>query len=163
MCCLVAVKDNKPAYIGDFNRKELIPGYKKGDKPVVYTFTSMHFDDNLFGYIVLSDAIDLIWDCSLNHYMIQMNYNLEQYRKNCKLNEMNTALRNISNTDQLTGLNNRFGMEQNAVPILTYANEKKKKCAECYIVSLTVYIYAHAVTSWACCNVVACSINIDCI
>ena len=129
MCCLVAVKNDKPEYIGDFQRNELIPNYKKGDKPVVYTFTSMHFDDNLFGYIVLSDAIDLIYDTSLNHYMIQMNYNLEQYRKNCKLNEMNKALRNISNTDQLTGLNNRFGMEQNAVPILTNANEKKKKCA----------------------------------
>ena len=129
MCCLVAVKDGKSEYIGDFKRKELIPGYEKSDKPVVYTFTSMHFDENLFGYIVLSDAIDLIWDTSLNHYMIQMNYNLDQYRKNCKLNEMNKALRNISNTDQLTGLNNRFGMEQNAVPILTNANEKKKKCA----------------------------------
>ena len=129
MCCLIAVKDNKAEYAGDFKRKELIPNYQKGAKPVVYTFTSMHFDDNLFGYIVLSDAIDLIWDTSLNHYMIQINYNLEQYRKNCKLDEMNKALRNISNTDQLTGLNNRFGMEQNAVPILTYANEKKKKCA----------------------------------
>ena len=129
MCCLVAVKDGKPDYIGDFKRTELIPNYKKNDKPVVYTFTSMHFDDSLFGYVVLSDAIDLIWDTTLNHYMIQINYNLEQYRKNCKLDEMNKALRNISNTDQLTGLNNRFGMEQNAVPILTNANEKKKKCA----------------------------------
>ena len=129
MCCLVAVKDGKPEYIGDFKRKELIPNYKKEDKPVVYTFTSMHFDDNLFGYIVLSDALDLIWDTSLNHYMMQINYNLEQYRKNCKLDEMNKALRNISNTDQLTGLNNRFGMEQNAVPILRTANEKKKSCA----------------------------------
>ena len=42
---------------------------------------------------------------------------------------MNKALRNISNTDQLTGLNNRFGMEQNAVPILEAANKKNKKCA----------------------------------
>lgn len=129
MCCLVALKDNKASYVGDFERKELIPGYCKGETPLIYTFTSMHFDDNLFGYIVLSDAIDLIRDTTLNHYMIQMNYNLEQYRKNCKLDEMNKALRNISNTDQLTGLNNRFGMEQNAVPILTNANEKKKSCA----------------------------------
>ena len=129
MCCLVAVKDGKPEYVGDFSRKELIPGYQKAEKPVVYTCTSMHFDDNLFGYIVLSDAIDLIWDTSLNHYMMQINYNMDQYRKNCKLDEMNKALRNISNTDQLTGLNNRFGMEQNAVPILANANQKKKKCA----------------------------------
>ena len=129
MCCLVAAKKNQASYIGDFERRLLIPDYQKGGKPAVYTFTSMHFDDNLFGYIVLSDALDLIWDTSLNHYMIQMNYNLEQYRKNCKLEEMNKALRNISNTDQLTGLNNRFGMEQNAVPVLTNAHEKKRACA----------------------------------
>jgi diguanylate cyclase (GGDEF)-like protein len=129
MCCLVAVKDDKPEYLGDFERKKLIPDYQKSDKPVVYSFTSMHFDDNLFGYFVLSDAIVLILATSLNLYMIHKNYNLDQYRKNCKLDEMNKALRNISNTDQLTGLNNRFGMEQNAVPILTNANEKKKKCA----------------------------------
>ena len=129
MCCLVAVKGGEATYAGDFKRKELFPGYEKGDKPMVYTFTSMHYDDNLFGYIVLSDAIDLIQDTSLNHYMIQMNYNLEQYRRNCRFDEMNKALRNISNTDQLTGMNNRFGMEQNAVPVLIKAHEKGKKCA----------------------------------
>ena len=129
MCCLVAVKNGNAEYVGKFDRKELFPGYKKADKPMVYCFTSMHYDDNLFGYIVLSDAIDFIQDTSLNHYMIQMNYNIEQYRRNCKFEEMNKALRNISNTDQLTGLNNRFGMEQNAVPILENANQKKKKCA----------------------------------
>ena len=129
MCCLVAVENDKASYVGDFKRKELIPNYTKGDEPKVYTFTSMHFDDNLFGYIVLSDAIDHIRDTSLNHYMIQINYNIEQYRRNCRFEEMNKALRNISNTDQLTGLNNRFGMEQNAVPVLQHAHEKKKKCA----------------------------------
>ena len=129
MCCLVAVKDGKAAYKGDFKRSQLFPEYKKGDQPKVYTFTSMHYDDHLFGYIVLSDAIDLIKDTTLNHYMIQINYNLEQYRRNCRFDEMNKALRNISNTDQLTGLNNRFGMEANAVPVLKTAHEKNKKCA----------------------------------
>ena len=129
MCCLVAVKDDNASYVGNFKRKELFPGYSKGKKPKVYTFTSMHYDDNLFGYIVLTDAIDLIRDTSLNHYMIQINYNIEQYRRNCRFDEMNKALRNISNTDQLTGLNNRFGMEQNAFPILEEANKKKKHCA----------------------------------
>ena len=129
MCCLVAVENGSASYRGDFPRSELFPGYKKGDKPMVYTLTSMHFDDHLFGYIVLSDAIELIRDTSLNHYMMQMNYNIEQYRRNCRFDEMNRALRNISNTDQLTGLNNRFGMEQYAVPILENANKKKKKCA----------------------------------
>ncbi|MBP5601097.1 MAG: GGDEF domain-containing protein [Treponema sp.] len=129
MCCLVAVTKGEAEYVGSFERKDLFPGYKKADKPVVYCFTSLHYDDNLFGYIVLSDAISFIQDTSLNHYMIQMNYNIEQYRRNSRFEEMNKALRNISNTDQLTGLNNRFGMEQNAVPILKKANENHKRCA----------------------------------
>ncbi len=129
MCCLVSVKDGKASYKGEFKRTKLFPDYKKGDKPKVYTLTSMHYDDHIFGYIVLSDAIELIRDTSLNHYMIQMNYNLEQYRRNCRFEEMNKALRNISNTDQLTGLNNRFGMQTNAVPVMEKAHSKNKKCA----------------------------------
>ncbi len=129
MDCLVAVKDEKITSPGVFLRKELFPGYKKTEKPVVYTFTSMHFDDNLFGYIVTSDSIESIRDRSLKLFMIQMNYNIEQYRKNCRLEEMNRALINISNTDQLTGLNNRFGMEANALPLLEAAHKKKKSCA----------------------------------
>lgn len=129
MCCLVAVKDEKVSYEGDFSRSLLFPSYKKSSRPKVYTLTSLHFDSDLFGYIVLSDAIEYIRDRSLNHYKIQMNYNLEQYSRNCKFAEMNKALRNISNTDQLTGLNNRFGMQANAEPVLEKAHKENKKCA----------------------------------
>jgi len=129
MHCLVAVKNGKAEYKGEFLRKELIPGYEKGEKPTVYTFTSMHYDDKLFGYIVTSDSIESIKDRTLNQYMIQVNYNLEQYRNNCRLDEMNHMLLNISNTDQLTGLNNRFGMKANAVPIMEEAHKKNIPCA----------------------------------
>ncbi len=129
MDCLLAVKGDEITSPGEFLRKDLLPDYKKTEKPVVYTFTSMHFDDNIFGYIVTSDSIEDIQDRTLRLYMIQMNYNIEQYRKNCRLEEMNRALLNISNTDQLTGLNNRFGMEANAVPLLESAHKANKNCA----------------------------------
>ena len=133
MYCLVAKKDTKTWCPGKFNRKDLIPGYKKSDKPVVYTLCSIHYDDSLFGYFVISDAIEQIKDTTLNHYSGMMNYNFEQYRKNCKLEEMNRTLLNISNTDQLTGLNNRFGMEQNGVTLLTDAHKQNKPCAVVFI------------------------------
>ncbi len=133
MCCLAAIKDDKTWYPGNFKRKELIPDYKKSSSPVVYSFASMHYDDSLFGYVVISESIEQIKDTMLNHYMGHVNYNLEQYRKNSKLEEMNRALINISNTDQLTGLNNRFGMEQNGVKLLTDAHKQNKACAVVFI------------------------------
>ena len=133
MHCLVAVKDGKCSEPGDFMRKELIPGYGKKKKPSVYTFTSMHFDADLFGYIVTSNSLESIQDRTLSKYMIQLNYNIEQYRKNCRLEEMNRSLLNITNTDRLTGLNNRFGMEKNAVPLFEEAHKNGKSCAVVFI------------------------------
>lgn len=133
MHCLVARKNGKASVPGEFPRTELIPGYTKDSKPVVYTFSSMHFDDNLFGYVVTSDSIENIQDRTLNMYMIQMNYNIEQYRKNCRLDEMNRTLLDISNTDQLTGLNNRFGMKHNALPVFETSIKKHVPCTVIFI------------------------------
>ncbi|MBP5520600.1 MAG: GGDEF domain-containing protein [Treponema sp.] len=129
MNCLVSVKDGKAKYEGEFKRVKLIPGYKKKKTPCVYVFTPLHFEDLMFGYVVLKDAMQQIKDTTLNHYMSQMNYNIEQFRKNSRLEEMNKVLRNISNTDQLTGLNNRLGMESNGVPLMEKAHKAKKSCA----------------------------------
>ncbi len=133
MHCLVAVKNGKFSEPGEFKRKELIPGYGKNKKPAIYTFTSMHFDDDLFGYIVTGNSLESIQDRTLSKYMIQLNYNIEQYRKNRRMEEMNRALLSMSNTDRLTGLNNRFGMEQNAVPLFEEAHKKGKSCAVVFI------------------------------
>ena len=133
MNCLVAVKESVISVPGEFPRSELIPGYEKSVQPAVFTFTSMHFDEHLFGYIVTCDSIESIRDRTLNLYMMQMNYNIEQYRKNCRLEEMNRTLLAISNTDELTGLNNRFGMNQRAVPLMENAHKDKIQCAVVFI------------------------------
>ena len=133
MDCLVGIKGKKIFSKEHFSRQDLIPDFDDKAKPSVYTFTPLHYDDYIFGYIVVKDAVDFLIDTTLNHYMIQINGNLEQYRKNCKLDEMNKTLLNISNTDQLTGLNNRFGMEQNGIPLLEKANARKQKCAVVFV------------------------------
>lgn len=131
MTCLFGMREDKRIELNneEFSRTELFPGYVKRSNPVVYTFTSLHYDDNLFGYFVMTDSMEHIKDSTLNRYMTQMNYNIEQYRQNCKLDEMNRTLRNVSIKDQLTGLYNRFGMEQIGFPLLDKSKAENKPCA----------------------------------
>lgn len=129
MTNVVSIQNGKIMNYGDFQRKEIIPGYKKQSKPMVYTICSLHYDFNLFGYVVISDAIEHMRDTSLNHYMMQMNYNLEKYRQNNYLDEMNKALLKISIKDSLTGLYNRLGMEQLGLPLFEQLKSNNKRIA----------------------------------
>lgn len=76
----------------------------------------------------MGDASEHIRDTTLNHYLLQLNSNLEKYRQNLHLDEMNKTLRNISIKDPLTGLYNRFGMEQDGVEMLKNAHKEGKSC-----------------------------------
>lgn len=129
MECLVGIADGKFGEFKPFNVNDIIPEYSKKDTPFVYTICSLHYDDYVFGYIALTDALNHIADNSLNNYMLQMNNNLEKYRQNSKLEEMNKALLNVSIKDQLTGLYNRFGMEKYAVPLFEKSKKGKNACA----------------------------------
>lgn len=128
MHCIVSIDDGKFVEYEAFSRDELIPGYLPDEKQHLYTFCSLHFDDNLFGYLVLGDVTKQVMDTSLNHYLMQMNSNLEKYRQNARLDEMNKTLRNISIKDPLTGLYNRFGMEQIGIPMYEKAHKEGKSC-----------------------------------
>lgn len=125
---LVTLEKGKVIKEKDFEQPILIPNYKETSENKIYTITSLHFDDNLFGYCVMGDASDHIKDTTLNHYLMQLNSNLEKYRQNIQLDEMNKTLRNISIKDPLTGLYNRFGMEQDGVEMLENAHKEGKSC-----------------------------------
>lgn len=125
---LVTLENGKIIKEKDFERPVLIPNYKESFGNKIYTITSLHFDDNLFGYCVMGDASEHIRDTTLNHYLLQLNSNLEKYRQNLHLDEMNKTLRNISIKDPLTGLYNRFGMEQDGVEMLENAHKEGKSC-----------------------------------
>ena len=129
MQSIVAMKNGEIQDFNEFNRNDVIPGYEKKDKSVVYIISSLHYDDNLFGYLVMKDAVEAMRDTSHNHYMMQMNYNLEKYRQNNHLEEMNKALQNISVKDSLSGLYNRHGLEQIGIPLFEKACKDKKSCA----------------------------------
>lgn len=129
MKCIVCINNGKFEECNEFDRKILLPYYEKQDKPMIYSVTSLHFDDYLYGYIVMGNSEEHIEDTTLNHYMLQMNSYLERYRQNSRLDEMNRALRNISIKDPLTGLYNRLGMEQVGYPLFDKANRESKRCA----------------------------------
>lgn len=128
MHCIVSIDNGEFTQYEPFDRRHLVPGYNPEGKPDVYTICSLHFDDNLFGYIVLGDMMKQINDTTLNHYLLQLNSNLEKYRQNARLDEMNRTLRSISQKDPLTGLYNRFGLEQVALPMFEKAHKDGKAC-----------------------------------
>lgn len=128
MHCIVSIDNGEFTNYETFNRSELIPGYSPDENKRLFTFCSLHFDDNLFGYLVLGDVTNHVKDTTLNHYLMQMNSNLEKYRQNARLDEMNRTLRNISIKDPLTGLYNRFGMEQVGIPMFEQAHKDGNSC-----------------------------------
>lgn len=128
MHCIVAIEDDKHVDYKFFPREKLLPFYDENRAATLYTFTSLHFDDSLFGYLVTTNNETRIKDTTLHHYMLQLNSNLEKYRQNCQLEQMNQALKEISIRDQLTLLYNRYGMQQKGVPLFEKAKQNGKKC-----------------------------------
>lgn len=127
--CIIAIEGGTFKDYGKFSTKELIPNYTKKELPSVFCFTSLHYDNNLYGYIVVDNPDERIQSTRLNNYMLQMNNNLEKYRQHTKLDEMNKALKQLSIRDPLTGLYNRFGLEQIGLPIFEDASKLMNKVA----------------------------------
>lgn len=128
MHALVTIDKGVFKNLDEFKRPVLIPNYKETKESKFYAFAPLHFDDYIYGYLVMGDAETQISDTTLHHYLLQLNSNLEKYRQNLHLDDMNRTLRNISIKDPLTGLYNRFGMEQDGVQMLEAAHSEGKTC-----------------------------------
>ena len=111
MKVVVAISRNKTFGMDDFETRSLIPEYKNSKSSHVYVISSLHSRDNIFGYVVMKDAMDHVEDRSLYSYMSRLGESLEKYRKIMRLDQVNARLRELSVKDPLTGLYNRYGYE----------------------------------------------------
>ena len=123
----VMIKKGHVGGISEFKTRELVPGYKKTSKTHIYIFSSLHSRNNIFGYVVMKDAIDHIEDRSLYTYMSRMGESFEKYRKIMRLDQVNEKLYELSVRDSLTGLFNRYGYETTVVGAFKKDNELGKK------------------------------------
>jgi len=89
----------------------IVPAYaKEPGKQHVYFIIPMHYFENNYGYVVLTDFPYLIEENILYPYM-------EMLQQSIRLMRTNLRLKALYDRDQMTGLYNRFGYENKALPL----------------------------------------------
>ncbi|MCR5686201.1 MAG: GGDEF domain-containing protein [Lachnospiraceae bacterium] len=108
---LIALKNGEIIKGTRVSARQIIPDYvKKEQEQHVYFFMPMHYFENNYGYVILTDFPYLITENMLYPYM-------EKLQQSIRLMRTNLRLQALSDLDQLTGLYNRFGYEAKALPL----------------------------------------------
>ncbi len=99
--------------------KMIVPGYHKdpGVQHVIFFMPMHHFEFN-YGYVVVTDFPYIITENSLYPYM-------EKLQQSIRLMRTNLRLKALSDHDQMTGLFNRFGYENKALPLYEFSLQNK--------------------------------------
>ena len=116
---LIAIKDGKVTEKLTPERSKIVPGYDP-DSEVNHVFYIMplHTDQWNYGYLVTHDGTMIMKEhLDLNAYLEKLMLAFRIQRSNIKLRIYNDRLREISEIDTMTGLYNRFGYENKAIPI----------------------------------------------
>lgn len=112
-----------------FDRKDLLSGIQENTgrgKKIFYS--SLYFTNNLLGYIALEDATDLFQDRKYINLMAVLRPCMGHFKKNVEIELMNQQLSIISMTDALTGIYNRFGMENKGISLYVDSHNSGKNC-----------------------------------
>lgn len=117
---LVSLKNGKIVTGLNVDAHMIVPGYSKTPGEThVYFFMPMHSLQHNYGYVVLTDFPYLVKDNILYPYM-------EKLQQSLKLMRTNLRLKTLYERDQMTGLYNRFGYEQKALPLYEASIARKK-------------------------------------
>ena len=116
---LVALKEGKTVRDLPITWKMIIPGYQKNDNEQhIYFILPLHYFEFNYGYLVLTDRPYIMNDEALYPY-------LEKLQQAIKMMRINLRLKALYDKDQMTGLFNRFGYEEKALPLYEESLEKK--------------------------------------
>ncbi len=116
---LIALKDDKIIEDAKVNAVTIVPEYCKNEgEQHIYFVMPMHYFENNYGYVVLTDFTYLTNENMLYPYM-------EKLQQSIRLMRTNLRLRTLHDRDQLTGLYNRFGYENKALLLYRESIEKK--------------------------------------
>ena len=118
---LVSLKNGEIVTDLNVDAHMIVPGYTKtpGENHV-YFFMPMHSLQNNYGYVVLTDFPYIVRDNIHYPYM-------EKLQQSIKLMRTNLRLKMLYDRDQMTGLYNRFGYEQKALPLYEDSLSLKEK------------------------------------
>jgi diguanylate cyclase (GGDEF)-like protein len=116
---LIAIKDGKLTEKVTAERSRIVPGYDPdAETNHIYYVMPLHTDKWNYGYLVTLDGSRIMREhLDLNAYLEKLMLAFRIQRSNIKLRIYNDRLREISEIDTMTGLYNRFGYENKAIPI----------------------------------------------
>ena len=116
---IVAIKDGKITSQAVSDRNRIVPGYDPdSEHNHIYYIMPLHTGKYNYGYLVTSDGTRIMREhLDLNAYLEKLMLALRIQRSNIQLRIYNDSLKKISEIDTMTGLYNRFGYENKAIPI----------------------------------------------
>jgi len=111
-----------------FPVKQLLPALNlDANESNFYLFLPLHVADNILGYVVFINKIDLVYKPdSMYMWTRHISQDLDRVRQNVRMKELNKMLTEVSMTDALTGLKNRAGYDALAVPALQKCQREGK-------------------------------------
>jgi len=116
---VVDIVDGKSELMHTLSRRDCIfETAEKLDKPGYYVFVSLYSDKYVYGYAMMSGPLNVASESQYYIWTRHMNSALEQVRNNMMIEKLWSEVAKKSVTDNLTGVYNRYGCEQNTYPML---------------------------------------------
>ena len=124
---VVAIKNDEPQDVDEVAAEQLIPDYeKKENEQHVYFLAPLHYFDNNYGYAVFADQPYLLNDSMMYPYM-------EKLMQSLRLLRINLRLKHLYDRDPLTGLYNRLGYENKALPLYEESLKKESELTVLFV------------------------------
>ena len=115
----VALINGKAVNVKQKDPTDLTPGYKKkrGEQHIFF-FLPLHIEQYDYGYVVYRDNANIMQEASgVFNYLEKIEQAIRMLRINLRIGYLNKELTLLYDTDQMTGLYNRFGFVKNGVPL----------------------------------------------
>ena len=116
---IVAIKNGKITTDVRADRSRIVPGYDpESEHNHIFYIMPLHTGKYNYGYLVTSDGTRIMREhLDLNAYLEKLMLALRIQRSNIQLRIYNDSLKKITEIDTMTGLYNRLGYENKAIPI----------------------------------------------
>ncbi|MCI8307638.1 MAG: GGDEF domain-containing protein [Lachnospiraceae bacterium] len=129
----------------------------ESENPGLYIYVPLHNEGRTYGFAMLSRDIYIVIDNYLYIWTRHMYQYLEQVRNNITIAELTKKLTELSVTDVLTGVYNRFGCDRIMYPMLNNCSSQGITCALMMVdidkLKIINDIYGHAGGDLAICTV----------
>lgn len=108
--------------------KMLFPeDFQKEDAKQSMIFMPLHQKGRNFGYCVMEGHLDYIVDSNLYYLLSVINVALETIRQNRCIRQLNRKLEHLYLYDSMTGIYNRFALQNFGIPLLEKNNSQGKR------------------------------------